>query len=149
MWRRRRRTTAALIVVSLIVALVCNLWWLNRFLMRTQKTRTVAERVVTHLPDGGRVLAFDITGAVDHYTGAEVFELYNLDQQALARVSDGARPTLLVVNRGEIEERWMDHPPGANLRWLERERMLNLVEEIGPWSISRVGQGTVAGEDAR
>ncbi len=68
---------------------------------------------------------------------------------ALARVSDGARPTLLVVNRGEIEKRWMDRPPGANLRWLERERTLNVAEEIGPWSISRVGRGIAASEGVK
>ena len=144
-WHRRRRLTAGLLAVSFVVAGACNIWWLDRFMGRAAEVRAVAEEVATHLPDGGRVIAFGITGAIDHYTRAEVVELFGLDEQDLARLSDGAAPTLLVVNRGEIANRWMGHSPGANVEWLTRERSLNVISEIGPWSIHRIGRETAVG----
>jgi hypothetical protein len=52
--------------------------------------------------------------------------------RASAAAGDGAEPILSVVDRGNIETRWADHHPGRSPRWLERERSLRVVEEIGP-----------------
>jgi len=148
-WGRRRRATATAIVLSVVIASLANYWWLDRFMRRAHQVRAVAEAVASHLPAGGRVLAFAITPAIDHYTRADVFELFSLDEPTLAWASDGAEPTLVVVDRGNVETQWADRPPGRNLRWLERERRLGLVEEIGPWSISRVGPAEPVAEGFR
>jgi len=137
-WRHRPRLAILLASLSLATAAVFNPWWLNRFMDRVEGARTVATRVDQLLPNGGRVLAFDITGAVDHYTDAEVFELFNLDPVELARTCDGAEPTLLVIDEGDVRTRWTEHPPFAHLEWLERERSLEPVERIGRWSLVRV-----------
>jgi hypothetical protein len=148
-WGRRRRATATAIVLSVVIASLANYWWLDRFMRRAHQVRAVAEAVASHLPAGGRVLAFAITPAIDHYTRADVFELFSLDEPTLAWASDGAEPTLVVVDRGNVETQWADRPPGRNLRWLERERRLGLVEEIGPGSISRVGPAEPVAEGFR
>lgn len=124
------------------IAGICNVWWLNRFMDRAAEVRAVADEVATHLPDGGRVIAFGITGAIGHYTNAEVFELFNLSEQDLGRLCDGSIPTLLVVDRDQITGRWKELSPDANIEWLTRERSVRVVREIGPWSISRIGPGT-------
>jgi 4-amino-4-deoxy-L-arabinose transferase-like glycosyltransferase len=148
-WSRRRRATAIAIVLSVVMAPFASYWWLDRFMRRAHQVRTVAEAVATHLPEGGRVLAFGITSALDHYTRADVFELFSLDEPTLAWVSDGAEPTLVVIDRGNVEAQWADRNPGRNLRWLERERGLSLVEQIGPWSVSRVIPGKPLAEHVR
>ena len=148
-WGRRRRATATAIVLSVVIASLANYWWLDRFMRRAHQVRIVAEAVSRHLPAGGRVIAFGITPAIAHYTRADVFELFSLDEPTLAWAADGAEPTLVVVDRGNVETQWADRAPGRNLGWLERERSLSLVEEIGPWSISRVAPVKPAAEGVR
>lgn len=148
MWRHRQRLTILLVIAALATAGIFNPWWLNRFMDRAGEARTVAMRVDQLLPDGGQVLAFDITGAVDHYTDAEVFELFSLDPAALARTCAGAEPTLLVIDEADIRARWTEHLPFEHLEWLERERSLEPVEQIGRWSLIRVHPAPAAGRDS-
>lgn len=137
-WSRWRRLSAALVALALVTAVIVNPWWLNRFIQRATVARAAAERAAELLPDGGRILAFDITAAIDHYTEAEVFELFTLDHPQLTRVCSGDEPVLLVVDRADIEARWRHHPPFEHLQRLETESSLEPVDRIGRWDLIRV-----------
>jgi 4-amino-4-deoxy-L-arabinose transferase-like glycosyltransferase len=135
----RRRAVMAWCALGLAGSLAWTARDVPRFADRKQADLDAAIWCQRRVPPEARVLAFDLTETLRHYTPLEVVEIFDETPATLAGLVGGGRPTYLVADAANLALQWVGRSPQINLEWLRGQTALAEVGRVGRYTLWRVG----------
>ncbi|MBC8076475.1 MAG: hypothetical protein H7Y32_10410 [Chloroflexales bacterium] len=141
-WRRAAPTWRTLMLAGLALGLAASIVY-NAGVLREQFARkrsdvAVARWVEAQLGPGDRLLAFELTLTLQHYTPLDVRELFDLTQDEVQAFAADERPTFLLVDVADLTGQWSNLAPDRNYRWLRDTPGLVPLGEQQQYSLFRV-----------
>ncbi len=129
------------------LALAGSLAWSARQVIdfgRWSQSRVVAARwTESRVPAGARLIAFDLTQTLEHYTELDISEIYNLDESDLATMIYRPDPLYVLLPVDNVESQWLGKSPERNYRWLRNHGQLEVVGQLPPYTLFRFQGGEV------
>lgn len=95
--------------------------------------------VLAPLDGPPRVVSFNITAAIYHYTQWPMLDFYNHDEREIGQFLQGAGPRILVLPEKSMSTQWAGKPSSARWEWMRQTYDLTLVGESGEYRVYRLG----------
>jgi hypothetical protein len=139
---RSRPLLVGYLLLGLVGGLIANARALDGFVAQKEDDLAVANWVAAQVPPDARLLAFELTLTLRHYTPLTVEELFGLMPADLDRLLVDGQPTYLLLRPATVEGQWAGQPPARAFHWLrERPGLVPLghrhdytLYRINPWS---------------
>ncbi|HSN76950.1 MAG TPA: DUF2723 domain-containing protein [Anaerolineae bacterium] len=88
-------------------------------------------------PDADLV-TFGLTLTFQHYSHLSTYEIFYLDQPALAELTRSGRPLVLLLDLENVQRQWLGRPPEVNYRWLQENTTLRPSAALAPYTLFEV-----------
>jgi hypothetical protein len=94
-------------------------WQLSRqFIERKRSDLALVAAVEAQAPPQARLLTFSLTQTFATYGRLETYELWALDTQRVADLTDDGIPMFVLIDVANVESQWLGRSPSDNYRWL-------------------------------
>jgi hypothetical protein len=145
-WARPRWRVAliAYVCVGLLGGLLYSGNVVREYVAAKQANMAVARWAERQTRPGDRLLAFELTLTLRHYTALDVHELFDQTPASLAALAADDRPLFLLVDVADLQGQWRGHPPELNARWLREHAGLDELGRLNGYTLFRVRQRTSA-----
>jgi hypothetical protein len=94
--------------------------------------------VRTQLPAGATLITFGATLTLQHYTDADVRELFYLAPPDLDAIARQPQPVYLLLDVGNIQSQWVGLRPQQDYLYLQQRPGLEIVGRRGPYTLFRL-----------
>ncbi len=135
LWRQLAARWRPLLLVYCALALLGSLAWAVRdvgnFATWANERKETAVTIAAALPPDAILIAFDLTGTLQHYTAVDTREIFNLTETDLAEIVETGSPVFLLLNPDNIQSQWAGKSPERNFTWLQTEARLTPVTTYG------------------
>jgi len=89
------------------------------------------------LPDADLV-TFGLTLTFQHSSHLPTYEIFYLDEPALAALTRSGRPLYLLLDLENVQRQWVGRPPEVNYRWLQENTTLRPSAALAPYTLFEV-----------
>lgn len=131
-----------LLAIGLVAALAAGLAWgardYRKLVAYADDQLALVDWVRARLPADATLITFGATLTLQHYTGADVRELYYLDPPDLDAISRAGRPTFLLLDVGGTESQWAGLRPQIDYHHLLDQPGLEPIGERPPYTLFRL-----------
>jgi hypothetical protein len=148
---RWRIALAAYLCAALLGGLVYSGNVMREYVAAKQSNLDVVRWVEGQTRPGDRLLAFELTLTLRHYTALDVRELFDQTPASLGALVAEDRPLFLLVDTADLQGQWLGHAPERNARWLRENAGLDELGELNGYTLYRVrvGAGNVGALERR
>jgi 4-amino-4-deoxy-L-arabinose transferase-like glycosyltransferase len=134
-WRR-------LLLGGLALALAAGLAWgvrdYRKLVAYENDQLALVDWVRTRLPAGSTLITFGATLTLQHYTDADVRELYYLEPPDLDAIVRRGQPTYLLLDVDGTERQWVGLRPQRDYHYLQAQPGLEVVGQRAPYTLFRL-----------
>ncbi|HRQ40282.1 MAG TPA: phospholipid carrier-dependent glycosyltransferase [Chloroflexota bacterium] len=135
LWQRLATRWRPLLRVYCALALLGSLVWtvrdVGRFAAWANERKETAVTIATALPPDTILIAFDLTGTLQHYTAVDTREIFNLTEDDLADILATQTAIYLLLNPDNILSQWVGKSPERNFTWLQTQAELTPIATYG------------------
>ncbi|MBC8075601.1 MAG: glycosyltransferase family 39 protein [Chloroflexales bacterium] len=132
------------LVAYLCAGLLAGLWYsggvVQQYVAGKQASLAIVDWVEQQTQPADRLLAFELTLTLRHYTTLDVRELFDQTPASLATLVADDQPLFLLVDTNDIKGQWQGHAPERNVSWLRDHAGLAALGELNGYTLFRVGR---------
>ncbi len=129
------------------LALAAGLIWMfaggvslsREFIERKQADLATVHWVESQLPPEARLLTFNLTLTVQHYSRVPTLDLSEIDPSTISGLLAGRAPVFVLVDLTSIETQWADRSPFTNYVWLRDGPGLTPIGTSRQYTLFKVG----------
>lgn len=149
-WERLSTRWQPLLLAYCALALVGSMAWtvhdVGRFAAWANERKETAVTIAATLPPHATLIAFDLTGTLQHYTAVDTREIFSLTEDDLADIlamqttpsSGSGQAVYLLLDPDNIQSQWAGQSPEQNYAWLQTHATLTPLATYGPLVLYRV-----------
>lgn len=108
------------------------------FVDRKNADLALVRQVEAEVPPGADLVTFGLTLTFQHNSHLPTYEIFYLDQPALAQLTSSGRPLYVLLDLENVERQWQGRPPQVNYRWLQQNTTLRPGAEFAPYTLFEV-----------
>ncbi|MCL4263302.1 MAG: glycosyltransferase family 39 protein [Anaerolineae bacterium] len=135
LWERLSTRWRSLLLVYCALALVGSMAWtvrdVGRFAAWANERKETAVTIAATLPPDATLIAFDLTGTLQHYTAVDTHEIFNLTEDEVAEIVETGTAVYLLLNPDNIHSQWAGKSPERNYTWLQTRAQLRPMATYG------------------
>jgi hypothetical protein len=139
-----RRLERIILVIGLFVSLIGSLAWGLRdyraLVAYKNDQLALVDWARSYLPPNATLITFGATLTLQHYTDADVRELFYLAPPDLDAIAQQPRPAYLLLDVGNIESQWAGLRPQQDYSYLQEHPGLQVVGQRGQYTLFRLKQ---------
>ena len=117
---RRTFVLPVIVAVGVLAGLAYATVVIDRFIDRKDADSAVVQWVQHRVPPTARILTFEITLALRHYTRLETHDLFLLHPEELRGLLMDDRPAYVLLRIETVRNRWRGYPVDRNFAYLQR-----------------------------
>jgi 4-amino-4-deoxy-L-arabinose transferase-like glycosyltransferase len=136
--RLLRAALAATLLAGLLASLGLGLRDYSRLVAAKQAELGLVAWASSRVPEGGTLVTFGPTLALQHYTPRDVRELFELRQADLDAIARAPRPAYLLLDTANVESQWAGLWPQQAYRSLLRRPGLKIAGSYGSYTLFRL-----------
>ncbi|NJN55779.1 MAG: phospholipid carrier-dependent glycosyltransferase [Anaerolineae bacterium] len=134
-WERLSTRWQTVLILYCALALLGSVAWAVRdvgnFAEWANARKETAVTIATTLPQDATLIAFDLTGTLQHYTTVNTREIFNLTETDLANIVNEETAVYLLLNPDNIQSQWTGKSPERNFTWLQTHTTLTPLHNYG------------------
>jgi 4-amino-4-deoxy-L-arabinose transferase-like glycosyltransferase len=134
----RRRLLLAGLAVALAIGLALGVRDYRKLVAYENDQLALVDWVRARLPADSTLITFGATLTLQHYTDADVRELYYLEPPDLDAIVRRGQPTYLLLDVGSTEQQWVGLRPQRDYHYLQTRPGLEVVGQRAPYTLFRV-----------
>jgi len=108
------------------------------FVDRKNADLALIRQVEAEVPPGADLVTFGLTLTFQHSSHLPTYEIFYLDQPALAALTRSGRPLYLLLDLENVQRQWVGRPPEVNYRWLQENTTLRPSAALAPYTLFEV-----------
>jgi len=134
----RRRLLLGGLAVALAVGLAWGVRDYRKLVAYANDQLALVDWVRARLPNGSTLITFGATLTLQHYTNADVRELYYLEPPDLDAIVQRGQPTYLLLDVDSTERQWVGLRPQRDYQYLQAQPGLEIIGQRAPYSLFRL-----------